>query len=598
MAKTKISELDAAAANNTDINSVDVSEGCAPSGINNAIREMGAMLKRMDNGTDHLTNPNITGDLDVDNININGNTISSTNTNGNVTVDPNGSGQINLSANVDVTGTVTADGLTMDTSADSAYSAIFGANRTGAGTALGLIKGSWNGNTVAQINLLAGSDTTNKDDGRIQLRTSNSGGSVLNRFQIDENGDISFYADNGTTQALFFDASTQRLGLGTTSPSTNLEINGGANNNIVRIVSTDANANIEFADNTTTSGLSIGANGDNMKFGINGTEAMRISAGSTIFKAPDGGSRYLFGGTGNSDNAELSLYDSSDAQKVRIGAGVDSFFNGGNVLVGTTDNSPGNNSGSGNDGIALKENGSLQVARTDADAAQFNRLNSDGDIALFRKNGTTVASIGTFAGDFIVGSTSGSDAAFRMDGTNNAIYASNTSGNARDAAINLGASTVRWKDLYLSGGVYLGGTGSSNHLDDYEEGTWTPVAAGGGSNPTNLSHAIQSGNYVKIGGMVYVSFRCRFSFDSGTGSGTININGLPFTAANHTQPKSAPQHDNISFSGFEYLEMSAGANSTSVVFAKNRSAAGANSLLLSDCNASSTDVNGGFMYFV
>jgi hypothetical protein len=63
---------------------------------------------------------------------------------------------------------------------------------------------------------------------------------------------------------------------------------------------------------------------------------MRISASSTIFKAPDGGSRYLFGGTGNSDNAELSLYNSSDAQKVRIGAGVDSFFNGGSVGIGTS----------------------------------------------------------------------------------------------------------------------------------------------------------------------------------------------------------------------------------------------------------------------
>jgi hypothetical protein len=43
----------------------------------------------------------------------------------------------------------------------------------------------------------------------------------------------------------------------------------------------------------------------------------------------------------------------------------------------------------------------------------------------------------------------------------------------RDAAVDLGTSTVRFKDLYLSGGVYLGGTGSANHLDDYEEGTFT-----------------------------------------------------------------------------------------------------------------------------
>jgi hypothetical protein len=61
------------------------------------------------------TNSAVT-DLRVDNIKVDGNTISSTDTNGNVTVDPNGSGQINLSANVDVTGTVTFDGGT--TSAD------------------------------------------------------------------------------------------------------------------------------------------------------------------------------------------------------------------------------------------------------------------------------------------------------------------------------------------------------------------------------------------------------------------------------------------------------------------------------------------------
>ena len=37
----------------------------------------------------------------------------------------------------------------------------------------------------------------------------------------------------------------------------------------------------------------------------------------------------------------------------------------------------------------------------------------------------------------------------------------------------------RFKDLYLSGGVYLGGTGAANKLDDYEEGTWTPTLGNG-----------------------------------------------------------------------------------------------------------------------
>lgn len=41
---------------------------------------------------------NITGDLDIDNININGNTISSTNTDGNIVIDPNGTGAVNVSS--------------------------------------------------------------------------------------------------------------------------------------------------------------------------------------------------------------------------------------------------------------------------------------------------------------------------------------------------------------------------------------------------------------------------------------------------------------------------------------------------------------------
>ena len=50
MAKTKISEFDVVAANNTDINSINIAEGCAPSGINNAIRQLMADLKEQQTG--------------------------------------------------------------------------------------------------------------------------------------------------------------------------------------------------------------------------------------------------------------------------------------------------------------------------------------------------------------------------------------------------------------------------------------------------------------------------------------------------------------------------------------------------------------------
>jgi len=52
MAKNKISEYSATAANNTDIGGINIAEGCAPSGINNAIRELMAQLKDQQSGTD------------------------------------------------------------------------------------------------------------------------------------------------------------------------------------------------------------------------------------------------------------------------------------------------------------------------------------------------------------------------------------------------------------------------------------------------------------------------------------------------------------------------------------------------------------------
>jgi hypothetical protein len=50
MAKTKISEFSATPSNNTDIDGINIAEGCAPSGINNAIRELMAQLKDFQTG--------------------------------------------------------------------------------------------------------------------------------------------------------------------------------------------------------------------------------------------------------------------------------------------------------------------------------------------------------------------------------------------------------------------------------------------------------------------------------------------------------------------------------------------------------------------
>jgi len=52
MAKNKISEYSATAANNTDIGGINIAEGCAPSNINNAIRELMSQLKDQQAGSD------------------------------------------------------------------------------------------------------------------------------------------------------------------------------------------------------------------------------------------------------------------------------------------------------------------------------------------------------------------------------------------------------------------------------------------------------------------------------------------------------------------------------------------------------------------
>lgn len=57
MPKVKISEYSATAADNTDIDGIDIAEGCAPSGINNAIRELMSQIKELQAGTSGDTIP-------------------------------------------------------------------------------------------------------------------------------------------------------------------------------------------------------------------------------------------------------------------------------------------------------------------------------------------------------------------------------------------------------------------------------------------------------------------------------------------------------------------------------------------------------------
>lgn len=74
MAKNSIRDFDATSGNNTDIQSVDISEGCAASGINNAIRELMTDLKNVSTGAINLETPVADGlTIGTSNLDMNGN---------------------------------------------------------------------------------------------------------------------------------------------------------------------------------------------------------------------------------------------------------------------------------------------------------------------------------------------------------------------------------------------------------------------------------------------------------------------------------------------------------------------------------------------
>ena len=124
----------------------------------------------------------------------------------------------------------------------------------------------------------------------------------------------------------------------------------------------------------------------------------------------------------------------------------------GNFLVGTS-NAGANHA---SDGAYITSNGQL-IGRASGIVSYLNRRGSDGQILQFMKDGSSVGSIGSEGGDALYiqsGTTSGTGLLFTSNGT--AIRPARN-GATVDATLDLGSDSRRFKDLYLSGGAYLGG---------------------------------------------------------------------------------------------------------------------------------------------
>ena len=188
----------------------------------------------------------------------------------------------NFSADIDVTGTVTADGLTVDGGITTTVSgvALDVAEDTASSDAILGIKA--NGSDRSQIR------STHTLGSLSDLRfLTRDGSTTKDRIKIGSGGDISFYADNGTSQGLYWDASTERLGLGTTTPVQVLDVRGGN----IAVSSADTYQTTVNIDNTDTNGRhyglhSTGSNNTAGRFRIYdydaNAERMTITSGGNV----------------------------------------------------------------------------------------------------------------------------------------------------------------------------------------------------------------------------------------------------------------------------------------------------------------------------
>jgi hypothetical protein len=473
-------------------------------------------------------------------------------TGGAVNIYHNGSTKLaTTSTGIDVTGTATMGGLTVNT---GSYGAV------GAGS--GRMYGSSTHGLVIQ-----GSGTTN------DFLFLGSDGS--DSFKIANNGDISFYEDTGTTPKLFWDASAESLGIGNTVASS---MNAGANQLVVGsgstgqgitlYSSTSTAGSIHFADGTSGSEAYRGQlvynhNGDYMAMYTAATERLRIDSSGNVgigttnpdtslhVTTPSGTKTELNLAQTAVTNYRLSIPASTDALTFVYGANIERMRidSSGNVGIGTS--SPSDKlhvgassggtqlkiqSGSGVNNCVLHTNGTTDSWRTgmnlaltngsyefyddvnnvdrmviDASgnvlvgktAAGFantghelrgggsyaaftrdggtpvlvNRKSSDGTLVEYMKDGTTVGSIGSNSGYMVIGSPVGTDAHLLIG--NGLIHPATSTGGSKDNAIDIGGSSNRFKDLYLSGTGYFG----------------TSVGIGT-SSPDTLVHAYKASNAI------------------------------------------------------------------------------------------------------
>jgi hypothetical protein len=364
----------------------------------------------------------------------------------------NGSDKLaTTSTGIDVTGTVTADGLTVD------VTSIIGQtlhNSAGVSVYTRYQNNSGNDNYIGY--------TGNNFD----VFPNNT-----KALSVASGGDISFYEDTGTTAKFFWDASAESLGIGTTSPSAVLHANGSSQGDVYFRGETGSTKGLLFStfnvNATDHAGHNINAVSSvgEISFSTGSTERMRIdSSGNVGIGTTNPVVQFAVGGAGRRieivgtdgvirgydrtsswANIEFEaagyIFDVNASEAMRIDSS-------GNLLVGKTSTALGLAGV-----VAYGGSGAGVIGMTSSTRPLYiNKLTSDGGIIELAKDGTTVGSIGTEGSGARLYINQG-DTGIGMQSSIDSVIPVSSNGGARNNAVDLGYSTVRFKDLYLSGGV-------------------------------------------------------------------------------------------------------------------------------------------------
>jgi hypothetical protein len=272
-----------------------------------------------------------------------------------------------------------------------------------------------------------------------------------------------------------------KVGIGTTSPSEVLQVNHSASDGDSGILI--VNESTSIANDTFLGGIGFDSADGNIPSTVGEASAAIVARSAEAHGTGDKGGNLLFLTSAIDDDD-----DTGSHERMRI-------TSEGNVGIGDTSPSTAlSHFGSASRGLAIS-NQQPTISFTDTDVTKRAHI--------------------------------------AFEGTNRNFYISSPES---DGIITFHTGGYNERMRILSGGgiTFNGDTATANALDDYEEGTITPVLhnESGGSSPTQVYDS-RGGFYTKIGNRVFFSIRIEMNGSGvSSGSGNISIGGLPFTVRN------------------------------------------------------------------